>query len=253
MLLEYYVTENDLFIFALTRRKISAVHLETNQLHQLLGQFRESLNQRSSDDYKVLGKRLYDQLIKLLAKEVASANALTIVPHGVLHYLPFDALYNGRDYLIDNKAMRMLPSASVLNFLNKKKGPQNSILVLGNPDLQDPNQDLAGAQREAIAIAENQRNARLLLRENATETAVKTDGGAYRYLHFSSHGVFNDETPLESRLLLAKDADNDGNLTVSELYNLRLDADLVTLSVCETGLGQVSNGDDVVGFTRGFL
>jgi len=253
LLLEYYVTENDLFIFALTQRKISAVHLQSNQLHELVSRFRASLNQPKSDDHKLPGRELYDHLIRPLAKEVDGADALSIVPHGVLHYLPFDALYDGRDYLIDSKAIRMLPSASVLKFLQKKTGPQNAILVLGNPDLQDSNLDLAGAQREAIAIARIQNNSRLMLREKATETVVKADAGAYRYLHFASHGVFDDETPLESRLLLAKDAVNDGNLTVSELYNLRLDADLVTLSACETALGRVANGDDVVGFTRGFL
>jgi CHAT domain-containing protein len=232
---------------------MSAVHLATSELHELVGQFRESLNRPKSNDYKVLGKRLYDQLINPVANEVAAAKALSIVPHGVLLYLPFDALYSGRDFLIDSKAVRMLPSASVLKFLNKRKGSHNSILVLGNPDLGDGNLDLAGAQQEAIAIARIQNNARLLLRGKATETTVKVDGSAYKYLHFASHGVFDDEAPLESRLLLAKDAANDGNLTVSELYNLKLDADLVTLSACETALGSVANGDDVVGFTRGFL
>jgi len=58
---------------------------------------------------------------------------------------------------------------------------------------------------------------------------------------------------LSSGLYLAKDAKNDGVLTVGELYSMNLDADLVTLSACETGLGKVANGDDVVGLTRGFL
>jgi CHAT domain-containing protein len=72
-------------------------------------------------------------------------------------------------------------------------------------------------------------------------------------LHFASHGKFRSDEPLGSGLLLAKDADNDGLLTVGELYSMQLDADLVTLSACETGLGKVANGDDVVGLTRGFL
>ena len=54
-------------------------------------------------------------------------------------------------------------------------------------------------------------------------------------------------------MLLAKDSANDGTLTVGELYSMRLNADLVTLSACETGLGKIANGDDVVGLTRGFL
>ena len=75
----------------------------------------------------------------------------------------------------------------------------------------------------------------------------------FKYLHIASHGTFNADSPLTSALLLAKDSTNDGTLTVGELYSMRLNADLVTLSACETGLGKIANGDDVVGLTRGFL
>ena len=81
----------------------------------------------------------------------------------------------------------------------------------------------------------------------------KQQGGNYAYVHFASHGEFNADSPLNSALLLAKDKTNDGTLTVGELYSMRLNADLVTLSACETGLGKIANGDDVVGLTRGFL
>jgi len=72
-------------------------------------------------------------------------------------------------------------------------------------------------------------------------------------VHLACHGTFNPEKPLDSGLLLAGDNSNDGMLTVGELYDLQLNADLVTLSACETALGKIANGDDVVGFTRGFL
>jgi len=93
----------------------------------------------------------------------------------------------------------------------------------------------------------------LLLRKQATETAIKRFGDQFRYIHFATHGTFDAEKPLSSGLLLSGDNENDGTLTVGELYDLRLPADLVTLSACETALGKVANGDDVVGFTRGFL
>ena len=91
---------------------------------------------------------------------------------------------------------------------------QGSLLALGNPDLIDKSLDLPGAQREAIALAKKQPKAQVLLRNKATETAVKQYGGAYKYLHFASSGVFDPENPLQSGLLLSKDATNDGNLTI---------------------------------------
>jgi len=81
----------------------------------------------------------------------------------------------------------------------------------------------------------------------------KKTSGAFRYIHMASHGEFNPDTPQASRMLLSADATNDGNLTISEIYDLSLNADMVTLSACQTGLGDVKNGDDVVGLNRGFL
>ncbi len=126
-------------------------------------------------------------------------------------------------------------------------------MLLGNPDLGNPDYDLAFAQIEAIAIAEEQTGTIVLLRKQATETVVKTHAVQFKRVHFACHGEFDPKDPLNSVLLLASDEQNDGRLTVGELYNLRLNADLVTLSACQTALGQIAKGDDVVGFTRGFL
>ncbi|MCR8922343.1 CHAT domain-containing protein [Dasania sp. GY-MA-18] len=253
LLLEYYGDSNELFIFAVSKHAISASYVDAKQLSELVAKFRASVQQVNNDDYKLVGKKLYQHLLKPVEELVAEAAAVAIVPHGVLHYLPFDALYTDNQFFIDAKPMRILPSASVLKFLSNKTHLQDSLLVLGNPDLGDSRYDLAGAEQEAIAIASNKNHANILLRKKATETAVKAHGQQYKYIHLASHGLFDERAPLNSRLLLAKDAANDGSLTVSEIYNLKLDADLVTLSACETALGKVASGDDVLGFSRGFL
>jgi CHAT domain-containing protein len=100
--------------------------------------------------------------------------------------------------------------------------------VLVNADLGNRKMDLAGAEKEAIAIVDSAKNARLLLSANATETVVKTNGRDYRSLNFASHGVFDDASPLKLSLLLAADKTNDGRLTVSEFYGLQLNTGLVT-------------------------
>lgn len=163
------------------------------------------------------------------------------------------ALSNG-DFLVEQYELRILPSASIMEYLKQGYGNnQNSALVFGNPDLNDPELDLPYAQLEAQKIGKLVYGSTVLLRNQATETAAKTLGGRFRYLHFASHGVFDAENPLDSALLLSSDGKNDGRLTVSELYETRMNADLITLSACETALGKITNGDDVVGFTRGFL
>jgi CHAT domain-containing protein len=147
-----------------------------------------------------------------------------------------------------------MPSASALVYLRTNKPVKpGEVLALGNPDLGDPKYDLPGAQQEALSVVHMFPNSRALLRAEASKTAVKELGAGFEILHFASHGVFEPDAPLDSGLLLAKGNEPDGRLTVSDLYKMRFDADLVTLSACETALGKVANGDDVVGLTRGFF
>ena len=141
----------------------------------------------------------------------------------------------------------------MLQFLNKKTYPSQELLAFGNPDLGDPKYDLPGAEEETKVIDQDWKGTRILLRKLASEANFKKFAPRFKYLHLATHGEFYSEEPLQSRILLAPGDGEDGSLTVDELYDLRLNADLVTLSACETGLGDVENGDDVIGLTRGFL
>ncbi|MBN2126272.1 MAG: CHAT domain-containing protein, partial [Deltaproteobacteria bacterium] len=251
-LVEYYCSGDDLFAFVLTRDGLQGRKLTGERLAGDVFRFRKTLSDPSSSGYLEVSRSLYDRLIAPIEGMLDRRNLL-IVPHGALHYLPFCALHSGTEYLIDSHDIRMLPSSSVLRFLKERKQRRDNLFAVGNPDLGDPRLDLRFAQEEAWDIARERPDATLLLREQATETAVKEHASDFKYLHFATHGKFFPEDPLSSGLLLARDQSNDGMLTVAELYTLRLGADLVTLSACETALGRVENGDDVVGFTRGFL
>jgi hypothetical protein len=106
---------------------------------------------------------------------------------------------------------------------------------------------------EPLAVARMRPQPRVLLRKEATESAFRKYGRGFSYIHFATHGQFDSDMPLQSALLLAGDDWSDGRLTVDKLYSMNIDAEMVTLSACETGLGKVANGDDVVGLTRDFL
>jgi CHAT domain-containing protein len=218
-----------------------------------IAEFRKALEDPKSDRYRASSNKLHDRLISPVTSFMTGKQVL-IVPHGVLHYLPFAALCSAKDCLIDRSSLRLLPSASVLPFLkDRKKQEGGALLALGNPDLGDPKYDLRFAQDEAVAIAKKFPQSKLLVRKQASKAAFKSLAPQYAYLHFATHGKFDPDAPLKSGLLLASEGQQDGFLSLDELYSLRLNADLVTLSACETGLGKVQNGDDVVGLTRGFL
>jgi CHAT domain-containing protein len=251
-LLAYFRCDDRLYGFVVSGRTVSGFQTDASDLNdQVLG-FLRAIQQddRAAAD---LGRALYDRLIRPVESEIKGSK-LTITPHEVLHYLPFSALSDGRQYLIDRYSLRIMPSASALAYLRTDKPNRpGGILALGNPDLGDPRFDLPGAEKEALAVARIVPGSRALLRGEASKTAVMELGGGFDILHFASHGVFEPDAPLTSGLLLAKGSETDGRLTVSDLYKLRFDADLVTLSACETALGKVTSGDDVVGLERGFL
>ena len=183
-----------------------------------------------------------------------NGSKVIIAPHGVLHYVPFAALSDGEGYLVDRFSVRLIPSASTLVYLRtdqpKKLG---KLLALGNPDLGSRALDLPNAQVEAVTIAAMFPDSRALVRAEASKSAVKELANGFLMLHFATHGRFDANAPLSSGLYLAKGSAPEGVLRVSDLYSLRWDVDLVTLSACETGIGKVANGDDVIGLTRGFL
>lgn len=251
-IVEYYFHEKDLYAVTLSSAGVRAAKIDGSGLEERIRHFRDQIEQRGDDVVKQ-AQALYDILLRPLENDLGNRDLL-IVPHGMLHYVPFVALHDGKDYLVQSRALRYLPSASVLKFLKplRTKSPE-TILVFGNPDLGDPKYDLPNAEAEARMIAALLPGSELLVRGKASESAFKQFAPSFHYLHIASHGQFNADNALESRLLLSKSATDDGSLTVGELYDINLDVDLITLSACETGLGKVLNGDDLVGLTRGFL
>jgi len=253
VLIEYYYTERDMYVFVLTPQNLSATRLDSGNLPDEIKNFRRSLEKASSSFYEESSRELFKKLLKPI-ENTLSAKKLIIVPHGALHYLPFYALHDGSDYVIKRYSIRMLPSAGVIKYIQKHIATKpGGILAFGNPDLGNPKYDLSYAQNEAIAISRAISRSKVFLRKEATEGALRKFGDGFGYIHFATHGEFDADRPLNSALLLAADAENDGRLTVDKLYSMKLNVNLVTLSACETGLGKIASGDDVVGLTRGFL
>jgi len=252
-LIEYYYRDKDMYVFILSDGKLQTVKLDGERLTEDIQAFRKEIENPRSASFIEISQKLYKRIFEPLERVLNKKN-LVIVSHGSIHYLPMNALHDGAGYLIDRYSMRMMPSAGAMKYLGEKKADgKKGILIFGNPDLGDSRYDLEYAQREATEIASIRPESKVFVRREATETVLRRYGNLHPFIHFATHGQFNPEAPLKSALLLAPDADHNGILTVDKLYSLTLDADLVTLSACETGLSKIANGDDLVGLTRGFL
>jgi CHAT domain-containing protein len=134
-----------------------------------------------------------------------------------------------------------------------KSADELSVLAVGNPDLDNPRYDLPFAEREIASVARTYEHVETYVRKDATERVVKQKASNADLLLLSCHGEYDDVNPLFSGLLLAPDSRDDGRLEVHEIFGLDLKASLITLSACETGLGKVTGGDDVIGLSRGFI
>ncbi len=190
---------------------------------------------------------------------------LTIVPHGPLFALSFAGLRaaDGRT-LLEAHDLHYVPAIGALVEPAADVPPDGSsaghgALVVGDPGpLQtepgmEPLPALPWARREVAAIRSALGGGTTVLTAaDATEAAVRAALPGRRVLHFATHGVVSNATTSPSFLALHPSAGGDGRLLADEIYDLRLDADLVVLSACRTALGPVE-GDGVIGFARAFL
>lgn len=213
--------------------------------------FVDAIRARATDGG--VGADLYSRLVRPLG--LREFESLVVVPHGVLHYLPFHALRGPRGYLIEERAISYAPSASALvHLLRRERAPRRQVLALGNPDLGTPALALPGAEREVERIKELFPGAEVYVRRDATKERMLSHAPRSELLHVAAHAEVDEIDPLYSVVRLARTEKVPGELEAHEVYRMDLArAGLVVLSACDTGRGRVSRGDELWGFSRAFL
>ena len=252
----------------------------------------ESPDRRLFGSLQVSAGRLYDALVAPAAARLADKTHLIVAPDAELYYLPFEALLTSPPgaspaYLLERWAVSYVPSASVLASLAPAAPPAPTapapkvLLAFGDPvftgavdeaaatrGLEDGGlaersgtrwRRLPGSRQEVTAVAAlyGAADSAVFLGANASEHNFETspDLAGARVIHLASHAVVDERQPARSALLLSRapgDAE-DGRLEANEIFNLRLGADLVVLSACETALGKEVRGEGLIGLTRAFL
>ena len=222
-------------------------------------------------DDKSSWRELYKTLIEPVRAQLPSRGGrIVLVPHGPLFQLSFAGLQSGSGrYLIEDYELSYAPSSSVLALTDRRQravaanrdGPW---AIVGSPAMLPmvnarPLPPLPGAAREIASIAAIAPKGKALRFDGAgaDESAVvrALASASPSVLHFATHGlVFSDpkQSPFLALNRRGDAAADDGRLTLDEVYGLRLSTDLVVLSACRTGSGQVSS-DGVIGLTRGFF
>lgn len=269
-LIEYFYDDRHLYAWILSRERFDCVvkEIEESDLVDLVKNYREMMRppkdvrslavvEGGASSRKISPTQLNNRISRLLVEDIFDRlpdGRIYLVPHGVLHYLPLQSLLVDGRYLVERYQIGYAPSASVLRHVfEKNRNKWERILALGNPDLDVSGMDLQFAEEEVRDIQSVFSDTRVLTRADATEAAFKENAANYDILHVASHGEFNPDAPMRSCLRLRSGKGEDGRLETQEIFDLDLNAYLISLSACNTGLGKITSGDEMTGMTRAFI
>ncbi len=285
VLLEYALTNDAIFLFVITPgttgflRFPKDIHLENKILS-----LRSAIQQKDFQEYTQTAYDLYRQCVQQAEGKLESFQKLKVVPDGMLALLPLEILitdapssssedYSNLSYLLEKYQISYNYSATVALAAQQKQATEASIEVLGfAPDFsgyQNPGFIAASSVhkdtiRGALLPLEGADielknlsalfHGKFLFKNEATEENFKRLATQSRIIHLATHAVADDADPLYSRLYFTQTdtSKEDGVLHTYELYNLQLNAALVTLSACNTGLGKIQRGEGIVSLASGF-
>lgn len=267
-LLMFFWGERDVYGWWMTREGLRSARLgSADSLSAMVEFLRGALAAPERGvAWEPAARRAFERFVAPLAP--AAKSEVLVVADGPLAYIPLETfIWNGDRPWGANTRFVYGPSASVLLALQRSPPTSHwvrSILAVGDPArLPDPTStpglasersaddqlpDLPAAAAEARNIAAVLAGDAITGKQATLGRWLSLDPARYRYLHFATHTLFNDEHPQRTALLMA-----DGRLDLDGVRRLQLSSDLVTLSGCETALGKQLRGEGVIGLPHAFL
>lgn len=287
-LLEYVLDEPNSFCISITHTtaNLRVLPADRKQIEKLVQRYVDEIRAKKAGAEEA--KQLYSFLVQPIP-ETSTDKRFIVVPDGILNLLPFEALRNSEgQYLLTSDVISYAPSATVLDALRREDKQQEAprpFLGVGDVAYEDqgragkripasetlrgrfirgfadfvgmPLHDLPQTREEVESISRIVgKGAETLFGASATESAFKKEPlNEFRVLHLAVHGFADPQFPERSALVLGADpkAGEDGLLQVREIKKLRLNAELTTLSACDTGVGKLQGEEGVSDLAEAFL
>ncbi len=256
-----------------TTRQAMGARSRATLVVQITPEQQRQYRERQTRQLRQLHELLIDPIADLLPK--TPNQRVIFMPQADLFLVPFPAL-QGKDgkFLIEKHTILTAPSIQVLDLTHQQKQRMGSperqskgkALVVGNPTMPrirteaggafEQLKPLAGAEQEAREIADLLKT-KAIIGNQATKSTILKQLAQARFVHFATHGLLDDFRGLgvPGAIALGPDGtgkDNDGLLTSDEILDLKLNAELVVLSACDTGRGRIT-GDGVIGSSRSLI
>ena len=255
LLIEYVTTGERLYGFAVGPRGVRMVELGAGaDLAARVDYYRQLVEEAAGPgELATAGRRLSADLVRPLLDGTEAPATLVIAPDGPLYELPFDALVgdDGR-FLGERTVIVQTPSASLLRAAAGAPTRPALLVVADAPSLAGL-PPLPFSRIEAAGVLGAVRDGELRVGAATSEAALKAHGlGGYAVLHFATHAFVDEGVPGRSALVLGAGDGEDGFLRAAEIDGLALDADLVVLSGCRTGVGPLAGGEGALSLARAF-
>ncbi len=227
-----------------------SVKISQNKLEELIKEYREGLLDAGSEDVKQSSKALYDLLIKPIENELIAAKANTILyaPDGILRYVPLAAIYDGKQWLAEKYRISNLIAYTLTDFSAKPKTQPNILAGAfgGKKGERKFGQDgLPATLKEVQAIAKSFPNSVTLTEDGFSRQAIESKFKNHNILHLATHAEFNTGSPDNSFIIFG----NGDKIKLNEISEWQIpNIDLIILSACQTGIGKLGNGVEILGF-----
>lgn len=283
-LIEYQINDSILYIIAITNDEfiVKKLAIDSNfykALEYIISIKNVDLNEQNINEFnefKYNSYKLYSVLIKPVDKLLGNKR-LIIIPDGLLGYLPFDLLieydfvseninYRDLPYLITKHPISYSYSATLKynSFFDANRNKSNNNTLAFAPiysDNNNPSDSIAGqlddlpfAKTEVLSIINDQEGT-AYYDSDATKSNFLKHAESNDILHLAMHTIINDSLPMQSKLVFYDDInDSTSNyMYTHEIFNMDLNASMVTLSACNTGSGKFRKGEGIMSLARGFV
>jgi len=270
----FVITKNNLMIFPVPKKSV---------IQNLVSDYLKVITDKDYKNFN-LGYDLYQALVPSNLNK--SIRKIIFIPDDILHFLPFETLVteeNNSHWLVKDYQITYAPSiSSYREIIHRKKKNKSSrhydILAFGDPDFGQLESEAnggdifqnfyasnafnfyrlkySGTEIERISSLFKEKKEDIFIREAATEKQLKNlNLDDYKIIHFATHSLIDDKKPARSSIVLSLNSsdEEDGFIQMREIYNLNLNSDLITLSACQTGLGQFIKGEGIEGLNRSFF
>jgi CHAT domain-containing protein len=263
----FFQTQQSLLAWVINANKSEMIELpiSTTEVQKMVEDLLRAIYSRSSllqNSWKDSGKSkleleasrdLYQKLWSPIEAKLTPGSRICIIPHQVLHYVPFQALNDGKKYLIESHELFYAPSASGLLSIRQRKIAQTQKIAVFDSVLSlDPQSGFS--KTETLALQQQFPKADFFIREQATTKSFKEHAVESGIIHVSSHGSFNAWIPVRSALYLSSgDKKQPEALSAEDVYSLKFaKTNLIVMSACVSSVGDLAGGDEVTGLTRAF-